>query len=207
MPNYNAPRNKIVLTGKQKLYLINNFPNTRNEILVEKLGISLRSVIRIARSLGLQKTSRFMKRAQEKAAEKARKSHLIHGTYPKKGVYSENLQKGVKYQFQPGHKEDRRKTRSRVAKSTATRNQTIKLERARISFGLPQRTKLKLNRQPRQADHIRCVLRKLGYTVPRGSRVAYYDENTNRNNVYETRKYGDRGYIYFDFKPLSEKAS
>ena len=41
---------------------------------------------------------------QDFTARKAKESQLRNGTFPKKGYYSPNLQKGAKYQFKPGHK-------------------------------------------------------------------------------------------------------
>ena len=63
------------------------------------LGVSESSVKRIARSIGLQKTAQFMREAQAHAAKCAKESHLRHGTYPTKGWYSPNLQKGQQYRF------------------------------------------------------------------------------------------------------------
>ncbi len=74
------------------------------EICAMKLGISHRSVVRQARRLGVEKTPQFMKECQAHTSKKARESHLKNGTYPAKGWYSPNLQKGEIYQFKPGHK-------------------------------------------------------------------------------------------------------
>lgn len=96
--------NKIRLTSQQELWLRLNFPHMATEICALFLGISYRSVIRQARCLGLQKTARFMKECQAHTAKKAYESHVKNGTFPKKGYYSPNLQKGEQYQFKPGHK-------------------------------------------------------------------------------------------------------
>lgn len=96
--------NKINLSDRQIHWLKKNYPSVANEICAAILGISLRSVVRIARSLGLFKTDDFMKECQIHAAQRAKASHLKNGTYPAKGYYSPNLQKGKAYQFKPGHK-------------------------------------------------------------------------------------------------------
>lgn len=96
--------NKIHLTREDELWLRINFPHMANEICAMKLGISYRSVIRQARRLGLQKTAQFMKECQAHTSRKARESNIKNGTYPAKGYYSPNLQKGKEYQFKPGHK-------------------------------------------------------------------------------------------------------
>lgn len=40
-----------------------------------------------------------MREAQAHAAKRAKESHLRNGTYPPKGWYSPNLQKGQQYRF------------------------------------------------------------------------------------------------------------
>lgn len=55
---------KIELTEKQRAYLAKHFKNTKNKDLAEKLGISLRSVVRIGREMGLTKTKQFMRKTQ-----------------------------------------------------------------------------------------------------------------------------------------------
>lgn len=55
---------KIILTPKQERWLTNHFKHTKNIECAERLGISLRSVVRIARSLGLTKSRQFMAKCQ-----------------------------------------------------------------------------------------------------------------------------------------------
>ena len=95
---------KIHLTPQQELWLKLNFPHMATKICALILGISHRSVIRQARRLGVVKTEQFMKECIAHTCKKAKESHLKNGTYPQKGYYSPNLQKGQKYQFKPGHK-------------------------------------------------------------------------------------------------------
>lgn len=93
--------NTIHLDQRQGLWLRLNFPHIANIICALYLDISLRSVVRIARRLGLQKTAQFMKECQAHTARKANESHLRNGTYPPKGYYSPNLKKGEAYRFKP----------------------------------------------------------------------------------------------------------
>lgn len=92
---------KIRLTDEQTRWLVKNFPHMSNGICALYLGISLRSVSRIARELELRKTPQFMAECQAYTAKKAQESHRKNGTYPPKGVYPPNLRKGEKYQFKP----------------------------------------------------------------------------------------------------------
>lgn len=90
---------KISLTDSDRLWLRLNFPYMSNQICAYRLKCGLRTVVRIARSMGLEKSPEFMKECQAHTAKKAKESHLKNGTYPAKGWYSPNLQKGEKYQF------------------------------------------------------------------------------------------------------------
>lgn len=92
---------RIRLSREDRLWLQLNFPHMSNEICAMKLGVSLRTVVRLARWYGFNKTPQFMKECQAHTARKAKESHLRNGTYPAKGWYSPNLQKGEKYQFKP----------------------------------------------------------------------------------------------------------
>ena len=96
--------NKIHLTREQELWMRTHYPHMSTEICALILGISHSSVTRQARRLGLNKTERFMKECQAHTSQKAHESHLKNGTYPAKGYFSPNLQKGEQYQFKPGHK-------------------------------------------------------------------------------------------------------
>lgn len=90
---------KIHLTLEQQMWMRRNYPDMANAICALYLGVSVSSVIRLARRMGLQKTAQFMREAQAHAARRARESHLRNGTYPPKGWYSPNLQKGAAHRF------------------------------------------------------------------------------------------------------------
>lgn len=90
---------KIRLDERRTLWLKLNFPHMSNAVCAALLDISPRSVVRLARRLGLKKTAQFMSEAQAHTARRAKESHLKNGTYPAKGWYSPNLQKGREYQF------------------------------------------------------------------------------------------------------------
>lgn len=96
--------NTIHLTSEQQRWMRLHYPHMATEICALILGISPKSVTRQARRLGLQKTELFMKECQAHMAKRAKESHLKNGTYPAKGYYSPNSQKGEPYRFKPGHK-------------------------------------------------------------------------------------------------------
>lgn len=92
---------RIRLSQEDILWLRLNFPHMATAICALRLGVSPRTVVRLARQYGLEKTPQFMKEAQAHTAARAKESHLRNGTYPAKGWYSPNLQKGQQHQFKP----------------------------------------------------------------------------------------------------------
>lgn len=177
----------IILTDQQEAWLQKHFKHTKNEDIAEKLGVSLRSVNRLAEKRGLKKSWQFMRKTQLDAAAAANKSNRINGTYPPKGY---KIPRSEEFWFQKGEKPvDRlgaKRDAERIAKSAASRKETFKLEKARAIFGLPRQTKMHVIQRPRKQVHVRYYLRKRGYVVERGSNVAYYNSQTNRNLKMET---------------------
>lgn len=94
----------IHLSASQELWLRRNYPIISTDVCALLLGISPSTVTRKARALGLYKSETYLAEAQAHAAAEARKTALRNGSYPPKGYYSPNLQKGKKYQFKRGHK-------------------------------------------------------------------------------------------------------
>lgn len=58
-------RGKKTLTKDDKLWLKLNYPHIRTELCAIKLDMNPRSVTRIARQLGVEKTPQFLKENQE----------------------------------------------------------------------------------------------------------------------------------------------
>lgn len=185
---------KIVLTPKQERWLTNHFKHTKNSECAEKLGISPRSVGRIARLLGLSKSRQFMAKCLRETTEAAKISHRRNGTYPPKGFRIPNREAG---QFKTGvsnlERLGAKKDAERLRKSAESRRATVKRERARIVWGFEQRTKLKLGGNPKKRQY-RYNLRQRGYQVACGDSVAYVVAHTRRSPKVEAnaRKYGIR---------------
>lgn len=178
----------IVLTDQQEAWLSKHFKHTKNEDIAKQLNISYRTVTRLARRRGLEKSKQFMKKCQKEAMQKANLSNRINGTYPPKGYHVPNSEK---YHFKKGVRPvdmlGEKRNAKRIAKSAATRRQTLKLEKARALFGLPQQTKLQVVKHPRQQIQMRYRLKQLGYIIERGGCIAYYDENTQRHLGIESK--------------------
>ncbi len=87
----------------------------------------------------------------------------------------------------------KKRNAERIAKSAASRRETVKKERMRIRWGFEQQTKLKLVHNRERALY-RFALKKRGYIVERGGREAIVTENTTRSEIVEQRaaKHGIR---------------
>lgn len=195
---------KVELPEKDIQWILKHYKHTLNKDIMEKYGLSEGWLHRFARQNGLHKSRQFRAKKQQEITARAKESHLKNGTYPQKGFVIPNCEAG---RFKPGHKESAAVLRKRTKKMAETMGKIRKQEKARIAFGLPQKTNLLVKRQSKRMIMQRHELKLLGYHFDRGGRIAWYDENTNRDNIYERRKLGDRCYIYWEFKPLSEKTA
>lgn len=189
----------IVLTDKQKDYLVRHFKDTDNEYLAMKLGISQTTLHRYARRWGLKKSKAHVRRMQMECAMAAKASHLAHGTYPPKGY---QIPGGEKYRFKPGETRAQRigekANRECIRKAAETRRKTILDERIRNMRGLPQRTRLKVTRDPRGKISDRSYLKKRGYILDEAGCIAYWTGETRRSPRLEAMP-----KRYYEFKPYN----
>lgn len=187
------PTNKLVLTEAQTRWLKDNFHCTRNADLAEHLGISERSVARLASRYGLKKSPEHMKKMHAMTIEAAIK--VTKGKPKPPGFKIPNSEP---YRFKPGHKRVPKSPEAemlRRERQVASRAATLKLEKARALFGLPRQTKMPVIQKPRWQIQMRYRLKKLGYIfTERGSTTAFYNENTNRSLIMENRP---RSGFYF----------
>lgn len=195
---------KVEISEKGKAWIIKHFCHTKNAEILQRFGLSEGWLHRFARANDLKKTTQFVHKCQRDATAAAYKSHKENGTFPPKGY---RIPFSGEHCFKAGVplKETPRQKAQRIGKAAATMKDIRLSERARLRMGWPQRTKLRLVLEPETAKrrNFRYNLRKRGYHVARGSNVAYYDADTQRSLAIESRKNGDRNYIYFEFKPLA----
>ena len=192
---------KIVLTPDQEKYLKNHYKHTKNADLSARLGISVRSVNRIAKSMGLEKSRYFIRKAQLDAANKANESHRKNGTYPPKGYVIPNREKTY---FRKGEKMfDRFGPKiyaERIKNNTESVAKTRRLEKARALYGLPRQTKLNVVKRPRSQTQLRYYLKRhCGYIADRGGFIFYYTDETKRSAEIESRP-----RTGFTFLPLTQ---
>lgn len=183
------------ISEKDLEWIKTHYKHTKNADIMEKFGISDGSLHRLAREFGLTKSKQFLKKVQTEAKNAATGTQRT----PPKGY---SIPGGEKHRFKKGNKP--KNTPESRARGIEKRKQTIKEDRARIMFGLPQKTKVKLTKQPKKKICQRSYLRKLGYIIERGSDIAYYTPETRRSETFENRKYGDKNYQYFNFRPYDK---
>ena len=192
---------KIVLTPDQEKYLKNHYKHTKNADLSDRLGISVRSVNRIAKSMGLEKSRQFIRKTQLEAANKANESHRKNGTYPPKGYI---IPRSEEFWFKKGERPvdriGKKRETERIRKSVESRNELRKLEKARTLYGLPRQTKLNVVKRPRSQIQLRSYLKRhCGYIADRGGFIFYYTDETKRSAEIESRP-----RTGFTFLPLTQ---
>ena len=185
-------------TPEQIQHLIDNYPNTLNADLAQQLGTSLRTLCKWAANLHLSKSQEFLERRTKKAGEALRRWHIQH---PKPPGY--RIPRGEEFYFRKGTsirtRQGEEAHRRAIEKGTAKRRDTIKKERRRILFGLPQQTNLRLNVKPIEKVRLRYYLRKCGYIIDDDKRMAYYTADTKRGERIERKQ-----QPWYTFAPLPD---
>ena len=117
--------------------LQNEFSTRFSRDIGKEMNISIRTVIRKARELGLEKQDGFLetnKMAISALAQAAKSPN------PNKGNKEFRILGGEKHQFVLGQE----RYPVDYTKIHNNRNETIRKEKQRLKYGLPQKTKLKL---------------------------------------------------------------
>lgn len=194
-------RNGRTLTEKETQWIIRHYQHTKNEDIMQKFGIGESALHRIARKHGLKKSRQQMKKTQQEATQAAWQACKDYGVYEEASRRMTEKMKAMSARgeyipgsFMPGQSNKDRLTPKRfkecMEKGHKKRNETIRKERIRIHFGLPQKTRLNLTyggydeAHKKKALH-RHLFRKLGYIVERSSDEVYYNEETERRPKME----------------------
>lgn len=171
---------KTKFTVEQADWMREHYPTTYNQACCDYLGVSMRTMIRFARSLGLTKDPEFVKSISREHCRLMASLNRGEGNAGKANL----LIHGERYRFRKGESIEMRKGKAAweaaKEKIRQSRNETIRKERMRIKWGLPQQTKLKLVCN-RKAASTRYCLKRCGYIVEgRGAKCAYYTDCTDR---------------------------
>lgn len=163
------------LTDEQIIYVRKHFKDTKNQDIADALGISKSAVSRVQKKYGLSKSKEH--------------SHLMS---VKAGKASFDARGGRPLNLTP----------EVIAKRVETYRNTLRLERARRTFGLPQRTKIKVVRQPKQKCSQRAYLKKRGYILDEPNCVAYYTVDTKRATRMEAYTKKRSYYKFMSYEEL-----
>ena len=187
------------LTPKQEAWLVRHYKHTKNAEIAERLGVSPRTVNRLANLYGLKKSAQFIRKTQTDAAAAAKLSHLRHGTYPPKGYI---IPRSAEFQFRAGETPAARMGEKRWkeahARAVESRKKTWRHEHARWIFGVERKTKLRVAQQPKQRILDRHYLKKRGYIIDDPNCIAYWTADTQRATRLEARP---RRYYIFKQHP------
>lgn len=188
--------------GADLQWFIDHFKNTKNEDIMSRLGIGESQLHRLARKYGLKKTPQFIKKTRQRAMELAQQVCRDYGIYEETAVRMRRTMLEYKAKGLPlpgGFKagvsnRDRmgpERYKEMIAKARDSRNESIRKDRARIAFGLPQKLKIKLSlcdeKTMKRRTYLRYALRKRNYIVERGGMTIWYDEETDRYLKLEER--------------------
>ncbi len=132
---------KIHWTDAMLAILISGYPHRYNKDLAAELKVGYRSVIRKARELGLEKEPFFLEKRREEISKMAREAHPRH---PMKGVKGWSVPNSEYTRFKPGNVSPMKYDLELRKKVHAARNETIRKEKLRLKYDLPQKTKLTL---------------------------------------------------------------
>lgn len=186
---------KTSLTQQQTAWLVAHFKNTKNEVICAKLGITLSTMHRIKRALGLAKTRQFMRKMQANAVSCAQVAMTNETEEAKERRRLQGRVNGEKSRFKSGEYVLRNKSPEELAAIHSRKakqwRETRRQDEVRLNWGYPQQTKfhfgrLKDREQNIKLCHLRHYLRKKGYEIPqRSGMVAYITDSTSRSTKCE----------------------
>ncbi len=188
-----GPRNKVLLTPEQEDYLQKNYATVIHHTLCETLGISKRTLVRIARERGLVKDMKAIEGQRRERLSSALRHSIAMDR--RKNTGPEN---GIGSRFQKGYNAieffGEEKFREMHRKAQETRRQHFLEDRARYRWGLPLKYRMRVSCQPREKILTRSYLKKRGYILDEDNCIAYWTPETRRATRLEARP---RKFYYF----------
>ena len=171
--------NRIEWTDERIAVLQQYYNVESNEKVAERLGISTRTLTRKAKELGLRKSRAITKSTGlDDVVRELHPDHSISEIAREVHTSTRTIQRIVNRLGLSRTKEQDSKLRSRI------RTKLLKSERARIVFGLDQRTNIKLVTNPAKI-RLRTKLKGEGYIVFRGNATIFYPMELKRHLIQE----------------------
>lgn len=174
--------------------LLERFQTEPLHILAKTIGCARSTISEHARNLGLYKDNPTGRNNEARELIAMEYDNLSYKEMAKRTGLSSHTVYNISREL------GLRRTREQWnANLSSSRNELIRKERARILYGLDQKTKLKVVSDKGKIQ-LRGKLKKLGYIVKRGDSTFYYTEDLHRNPILE--EHG--GKFRFKFMPLPE---
>lgn len=198
-----------VLNGEQLRWLRRWYPVTENNRLAKAMSVSRYKVLALAKEHDLHKSEKGLKAIKHRQAMKAAKTNERNGCYDRKRGHpaSEATMRGVQRRWQEERmglrenvflkmkREEPKKYQAFIEKRSEERKELIRKEKMRMIYGLERKTSIKpvvlSPYKKSQVQHRHNALKR-GYILnedcSEGSPdrfVIYYDEDTERNKVFE----------------------
>lgn len=173
-------------------FLIDHYKGMNNASLAERLGISLSCLRRKLHELGLRK--RPVTKAMT-VADTVRRLYSCHSHSDiarLTGISTRTVSRIVKKYHLSRTLDDARQIRS------SSRRSIIKREKARVLFGLPQKTNIKVVGNKKRVV-LKSILKSCGYLVIPGHNTLYYNEQLKRRPIRE----GNGQRMGLTFQPMS----
>ena len=121
--------------------ITSKFATSFNRDLADELGVGVRTVIRKARELGLEKEAGFLEKNRREISQMAKEARRPN---PTKGQKGWSVPGSEKYRFKPGHIPAMKDNPELIERVHRKRNETIRNEKFRLKVGLEPETKLRL---------------------------------------------------------------
>ena len=185
-------RQSIIWIAPMVDFLINHYKEMSNTALAGHLGISLSCLRRKLHELGLRKHPVTKAMTVVEAVCRLYSSHSHSEIARLTGISTRTVSRIVKKYHLGRTADEARQIRSRSRKSI------IKREKARVLFGLPQKTNIKVVGNKKRVV-LKSILKSCGYLVIPGYNTLYYNEQLKRRPIRESN--GQR--MGLTFQPMS----
>ena len=173
-------------------FLIDHYKAMSNASLAKHLGISLSCLRKKLHVLGLHKCPVTKAMTVAETVCRLYSSHSHNEIARLTGISTRTVSRIVKKNHLSRTLDDARQIRSR------SRRSIIKREKARVLFGLPQKTNIKVVGNKKRVV-LKSILKSYGYLVIPGRNTLYYHENLKRHPIRESN--GER--LGLRFRPMS----
>lgn len=167
-----------MITEEQKDYIKTHYADMTNKEIGEKLGLNPHTVTHWGYyKFGLHKSEALRAELRRRGVVAAAEHTRIHGVSEER--IAKLIESSKHARFQKGNNLRERLGEERYAernrKAGETRKKTIRAERRRLIFGLPQRTKLNVAIEPQSTAKIslRLRMRKHGYIEDKANHIFY----------------------------------